>query len=93
MPPSVNNGTLLLSGVFIVPVLSFWIDGFTDATQQSDGAEVVSLGVVLAETMGGTNSSGSGIELGDIVLLDHLPATGWSRVDGGRLEDRGGGTV
>ena len=84
---------LLLSGMFVVPVPSFWIDGFTSATQHSDGAEVVSLGVVLAETTEETSSSGSGIELGGVVLLDDLPVTGWSRVDGGRLEDRGGDTV
>ena len=92
MPPSVNDGTLLLSGVFVVPVPSFGVDGFTDATKHS-GAEVVGLGVVLAETMEEMNSSGSGIELGDIMLLDDLPVTGWSRVDGGRLEDSGGDTV
>ena len=48
---------------------------------------------MLAETTEETNSSGSGIELGGVVLLDDLPVTGWSRVDGGRLEDRGGDTV
>ena len=67
---------LLLSGMFVVPVPSFWIDGFTNATQHLDGAEVVSLGVVLAETTEEMNSSESGVELGDIVLLDHLPVTG-----------------
>ena len=89
---SVNDGTPLLSGVFVVPVPSFGADGFTDATQHW-GAEVVGFGVVLTETTEETNSSGSGVELGDIMLLDDLPVTGWSRVDGGRLEDSGGDTV
>ena len=93
MPPSANNGTLLPSGVFVVPIPSFGVDGFTDATQHSDGAEVVSLGVVLAETTEETNSSGSSIELGGVVLLDDLPVMGWSRIDVGRLEDRGGDTA
>ena len=79
--------------MFVIPVPSFWTDRFIDATQYLDGAEVVVLGVVLAKTAEETDGSGSGIELGDVLLLDDLPVTGWSRVDGGRLEDSCGDAI
>ena len=71
---------------------SFGVDRFTDTAQHSDRAEVI-LGVAFTETTKETDGSGSSVELSDLVLLDNLPMTGWSRVDRGRLEDGGGDTV
>jgi hypothetical protein len=79
--------------VLIVPVPSFGVDRFTDATQHSNRAEVVGLGVVFAETTEETDGGGSGVEMGDLVFLDDLPITGWSGVDRGRLEYNGGDAV
>ena len=76
-----------------MPAPSFGVDGFTDATQHLNGAEVVGLDVVLAETTEETNSSGSGIELGGTVPLDDLLVTGWNRVDEGRFKNSGGDAV
>ena len=93
MPPSINDGTLLLSDMFVVPVPSLGVDGLTDSPQDSDGAEIVGLDVVLAEAAEETDGSGSSVKVGDLVLLNCLPVTGWGRVNGGRFEDSGGDTV
>ena len=93
LPESVNDGTLLLADVVVVPVPSFGVDRLADGTQHSESAEVVGLGMVLAETTEETDSGGSGVEVGNLVLLDGLPVTGWGRVNGGGFEDGGGDTV
>ncbi|KAF9788721.1 hypothetical protein BJ322DRAFT_1184000 [Thelephora terrestris] len=92
LPPSVNDGTLLISDVLVTSIPSFGVDRFTDTTQHSDRAEV-SLGVAFTETTKETDDGGSSVELGDLALLDKWPITGWSGVDRGRLEDGGGDTV
>jgi hypothetical protein len=81
LPPSINDGALPLSDVFVVPVPSLGVDRFTDGTQNSDGAEVVSLNALLPKTAEETDCSGSSVEVGDIVLLNQLPVAGWGRVD------------
>jgi hypothetical protein len=51
------------------------------------------LGVVFTETTEETDGGGSGVEVGNLVLLDGLPVTGWGRVNGGGFEDGGGDTI
>ena len=93
LPESVNDGALLLPDMVVVPVPSLGVDRLTDATQHSEGAEVVGLGVVLTETTKETDGGGSGVELGNLVLLNGLPVAGRGRVNGGGFEDGGGDTV
>ena len=49
--------------------------------------------VMRAETTQETNRGGGGIELRQLVFLDHLPVAGGRRIDRGRLEDRGGNAI
>lgn len=93
LPESVNDGTLPLANVVVVPVPSFGVDRLANGAQHSESAEVVALGVVLAETTEETDGGGSGVEMGNLVLLDGLPITGWGRVDGGGFEDGGSDAI
>jgi len=93
LPEGVNDGTLLLPDVVVVPVPSLGVDGLTDTTQHSEGAKVVGVSVVLAETTEEADGGGSRVEVGNLVLLNGLPVTGWGRVNGGGFEDGGGDTV
>jgi hypothetical protein len=49
--------------------------------------------VVLAETAEEADGGGSGVEVGNLVLLDGLPVAGGGRVNWGRFEDGGGDAV
>jgi hypothetical protein len=93
LPPGVNDGTLLLPDVFVVPVPSLGVDGFTNTTQHSDGTEIVGLDVVFTETTKETDGGGSSVEVGNLVFLNGLPVAGWSRVNRGRLEDGSGDAI
>ena len=93
MPEGVNDGTLPLSDVVVVPMPGLGVDRLTDTTQHSEGAEVVGVGVMLTETTEETDGGGSRVEVGNLVLLNGLPVAGWGRVNGGRFEDGGGDTV
>ena len=93
LPPSVDDGTLFLSRVLVVPVPGLRVNRLTDATQHSNGAEVVTFNVMLAETAEETNGSRSGVDVGNPVLLGGLPVTGWGRVDWSRFKDSGGDAI
>ena len=93
LPESVNDSTLLLPNVVVIPVPSFGVDGFTDTTQHSEGAEIVAGDVVFTKTTEETDGGGSSVEVGDLVLLNCLPVTGWGGVNGGGFEDDGSDTV
>lgn len=79
--------------MFVVPVPSLGVDRLTDTAQYSDGAEVVGLDVMFTKTAEETDGSGSGVEVGNLVLLNGLPVAGWGGVNWGRFEDGGGNTV
>ena len=72
---------------------SLRIDRLANATQDPDRAEIVAVDVVLAETTEETDGGRSGVEVGDLVLLNSLPVTGWGGVNGGRFEDGSGNAV
>ena len=77
----------------VVPVPSFGVDRLTNSTQHPESAEVVGLGVVFTETTEETDGGWSGVEMGELVLLDGLPVTGWGGVNGGGFKDGGGDTI
>jgi len=93
LPESIDDGTLLLADVIVVPVPSLGVDRLANGTQYSDGAEIVGLDVVFSETAEETDGGWSRVEVGKLVFLSGLPVTGWGRVNGGRFEDSGGDTV
>lgn len=79
--------------MFVVPVPSLGIDRLTDATQDSDGAEVVGFGVVITETAEEADGSGSSVEVSNLVLLNSLPVAGRGRVNRGGFKDSGGDAI
>jgi len=93
LPESINDGTLPLSDVVVVPVPSLGVDWLTDTTQYSEGAEVMGVDMVFTETTEETNCSGSGVKLGNLVLLNGLPVAGWGGVNRRRFKDGCGDTV
>lgn len=93
LPESVHDGTLLLPDVVVIPVPSLGVDRLTDATQHSESAKVVGVDVVLTETTEETNGGWSSVDVGNLMLLNGLPVTGWGGVNGGGFEDSGGDTI
>ena len=78
---SINDCDLLASNVVVQPVPGFGVDGLADGAEDAEGAEVVVLDVVLAETAEETDGGGCGVELGELVLLDGLPVAGGGGVN------------
>lgn len=72
---------------------SLGVDGLADTAQHPDRAEIVAADVLLTETTEETDGGGSSVEVGDLVLLNCLPVTGWGGVNGGGFEDNGSDTV
>ena len=93
LPESVNDSTLLLPNVVVIPVPSFGVDGFTDTTQHSESAEIVAGDVVFTKTTEETDGGGSGVDVGNPVFFNGLPVAGWGRINGGGFEDSGGDTI
>ena len=93
LPESVDDGTLPLPDVIVVPVPSLGVDRLADTTQYSESAKVVGVDVVLTETTEETDGGGSSVNVGNPVLLDGLPVAGRGRINGGRFEDSGGDTI
>lgn len=89
----IDDGSLLAADVVVQPVPCLGVDGLADGADDTEGAEVCLLHVRLTETTEETDGSGSGVEVGDAVLVDGLPEARWGGVDGSRLEHGGGDTV
>lgn len=77
----IDDSGLFASDVVVKPVPRFRIDGFANAGDDTEGAEVCILDVFLSETTEETNSSGCGVEVGEFVLVDSLPVARRRGVD------------
>lgn len=77
----IDDGSLFASDVVVQPVPRFGIDGFANAADDTEGAEICILDVFLPETTEKTNSSGCGVEVGEFVLIDGLPVARGRGVD------------
>ena len=93
LPERIDDGTLLPSYVFVVPVPSLGVDRFTDTAKDAEAGEVVWLYVLRAETAEKADGGGSRVELGQFVLFDGLPVARGGGVDRSRFEDGGGDAV
>lgn len=93
LPERINDGALTPSDNLVVPVPGLGVNGLADRTEDPQRAQVVLFYVLRAETTQEADRRGRRIELCQLVLVDNLPVPRRRRVDGGRLEDRGGGTV
>ena len=87
LPEGIDDGAFALADMVVVPVPCLGVDRLTDGTEDAERGEVVALDVVVAETTEETDGGGSGVELGEFVLLDGLPVARGCRVDRCRLED------
>jgi hypothetical protein len=76
-----NNRALLLANMFVVPVPSLGINWLAERVKDSQTTEIVVLNVVCTYSAKETNDSRSRVELGELVLLNSLPAAGWGGVD------------
>ena len=93
LPERIDDGTLTPPDNLVVPVPCLGVNRLADRTDDAQRAQVVLLHVLRAETTQEADRRGRRIELRQLVFVDRLPVPRRRRVDGCRLEDRGGGTV
>jgi len=93
LPEGIDNRTLLLPGIFVVPVPRLGVDGLTNTTQDAQAAKVIAINVVRSKAAKESNSSGCGVELGKFVLLDSLPIARGSGVYRSGFENGSGDSV
>lgn len=79
--------------MLVVPIPRLGVDRLADAAKHPQAAEVERPDVVCAKAAEETDGGGRGVELGDLVLVDGLPVSRGSGVDGRRFEDGGGYAV
>ena len=77
----------------MVPEPRFGIDGLPDGAEDLERGQVILVHEVLSELHECADGSGRRVELGHLVLGNHLPKSVVGRVEGGALEDHGRGAV
>lgn len=87
----VTNVSLLLANLLKVPFPDFRSNGLTNGTQDTQVLHLV-VNVVVTSALEQTQSGGSNVELGDLVLVDDVPVAGEVGVGGGTLKDNGSAT-
>ena len=73
LPERIDNGTLPLADMVVIPVPRFGIDRLADGAKHAERAEVMPLHVMLAKAAEETDGSWCGVELRQLVLLNGLP--------------------
>ena len=91
LPVGVANVSFLLAHLFEIPLPDFRGDGFPHGPQDAQMSHLV-VNVVVAGALEQTQGRGSHVELGDLVLVDHIPVPREVGVGRGTLEDDGGTT-
>lgn len=86
VPERIDNCTLLLADVVVIPSPGFGVDRLSDTTEHPQRAKIVALEMVLTQPAKEPDRGGRSIELGDLVALDNVPVTRGCRVDGRALE-------
>ena len=86
MPPRVNDRSFTRANHVAVPDPRGWVDGLAHATQQANAREVVLLWNRGAEFHERANRGRSGVENGNLVLLNELPPAARVRCVGGSFE-------
>jgi hypothetical protein len=87
IPKSVNNRALFPSNMLVVPVPCLWINRLAHATEHSQAAQIILFDMVRPKSTQQADSSGRGVELGDLILIDSLPVARRAGIDGGGFED------
>lgn len=83
--------SLLLTNNLVVPLPDLSGDGFTDGAENSEALHLAT-NVLITSTLQQTQSSGSNVELSDLVLVDDIPVSRKVGVGGGSLENNSGNT-
>lgn len=92
LPVGVDDSAVVLTDLLIVPFPSFRVNGFTNRANDSQCGKIIAFQPLVTQAAQRTDSGGSSIELGDLVLLDNLPETGWSGISRGRFKQYSGCT-
>lgn len=93
LPVSVDDGALASSDLLLVPVPGLGVDGLSDRSDDPQALEAVASDVLLTESSEESDGGRSGVEVGDLVLVDDVPVSRGSGVDGRRLKDGGRDSV
>jgi hypothetical protein len=86
-PPGVNDGALLPSDIFIIPVPGFWVDRFADTPENAEAAEFVVLDMVRAVPAEQTDGRRGGVKMSELVFVDRLPVARGRGIHRRRFKD------
>jgi hypothetical protein len=78
--------------MLVVPVPGLWVDGLANASKDTEGAQIVLLDMLMAQTPEKTDGSWCRVELGELVLLNGFPVSRGGGVYRSRLEHGGSDT-
>ena len=81
--------SLLLADNLVVPLPNFSSDGLTNGSQDSEALHLPT-NVLITSTLQQTQSSGSDVELSDLVLVDDIPVSREVGIGGSSLKDNSG---
>ena len=93
LPPRVYNRAAPATDVGVVPHPGLGVDGFAHGAEQAERGEVVFGGPFGAVLNQRADSSGGGVENGDLVLLHHAPIACGIGVGGHAFKHERGGAV
>lgn len=79
--------------MFIVPIPRFRVDWLSNTTKNTQTAQIMSLNMLFSKSTQQPDSSGSGIEMSQFVLVNRFPISRGSGVYGGGFEDSRSHTV
>ncbi len=87
LPVSVNDSSLLVTDVLVVPQPGLGVDGLTHGTENLERGQIILFGEGFPELHQGSNGGRGRVKLANFVLLNDLPESvvGW--VKRGALED------
>mmetsp|Transcript_6057 Transcript_6057/g.13031 ORF Transcript_6057/g.13031 Transcript_6057/m.13031 type:complete len:387 (+) Transcript_6057:799-1959(+) len=87
LPVGVSDWTPAVADHLVVPLPRRRVDGFAHSAEQLQGLAASALHRGVASAHQGTDGGGSGVELGDLVFVNHFPASGRRGVGGHSLEE------
>ncbi|RUP44289.1 hypothetical protein BC936DRAFT_149675 [Jimgerdemannia flammicorona] len=77
LPVGIDDCAMALADLFVIPLPRLRVDRLTDGSDDTQGGQIMALDPRVSKTTEGADGGGCGVELGDLVLRDDLPETGW----------------
>mmetsp|Transcript_97909 Transcript_97909/g.285675 ORF Transcript_97909/g.285675 Transcript_97909/m.285675 type:complete len:290 (-) Transcript_97909:77-946(-) len=93
LPERIHDGAPLIANHLIVPAPGLGVYGLAHGAQHTEGGPVILLHPVRAGAHERADRRGRGVELRDLVALDHVPVTARVRIRGHRLKHKGRDSV